>query len=440
MTSVGDYLKKEREARHLNLQEVAELTKISERYLACIECGDYDQLPPGPYAKGYIAAYARQVCGDETEALELYTGYRAAFEPTDPEPSDEDAATSPQLNGNGGSKWQAKVATGFSFARSLRDALPEKGNLKYISNQGDKEKSSLAALFQPLLAPLNKAAAALKGLPKGLLLKGGLTVCLMLICAAVLVLAGFGVYHLFFFNGASESVPALQAQATTTPPVSDTKAGKKSTPSQASVQSAPKAKSAPLAKAPPHKSQKVKKPSKLAPLDPKPITAEAQSKIKPKISPVVPEKAAKTQNDTPKIAAAATAKAATAQPSTPAVTAPRADTAPATVDIPVELVKASVCTAIEERMPAGVGKVFPWTTPKIYVWSLLRTNEPPVQVRHIYYHDGHMVSDVPLTVGSSHWRTWSFHTLSGQLHLGPWHIDIATMDGRVMRRLHFEIQ
>ena len=91
-------------------------------------------------------------------------------------------------------------------------------------------------------------------------------------------------------------------------------------------------------------------------------------------------------------------------------------------------------------MPVGVSEVFPWTTPKIFVWSLLGAKEPPDKVRHIYYHADRMVSDVTLKVGSSHWRTWSFHTLSGQRHIGPWHVDIATIDGQVMRRLHFEIR
>jgi hypothetical protein len=112
----------------------------------------------------------------------------------------------------------------------------------------------------------------------------------------------------------------------------------------------------------------------------------------------------------------------------------------AVADIPLRLMKASVCTAIEERMPVGVGERFPWTTAKIFVWSLLGATDPPAKVRHIYYHGDTVVSDVTLKVGSSHWRTWSFHTLSGQLHIGPWHVDIATIDGRVLRRLHFSIE
>jgi hypothetical protein len=436
MTSVGDYLRKEREARHLSVQEVAELTKISERYLACIECGEYDQLPPGPYAKGYIAAYARQVCGDETQALKLYSGYRAADQGSGINPVQVgeailgDGAAFPPSNDKGGGKWQAKVATGLSFARSLRQSLYEKGNLKHLSTGGAKEKPTLATRLRALLGPLVKLTAVITRFPKGILLKGGLVAGLVLVCAVVLVLAGFGAYHIYIFQEPSEAPSAPQARVAVPPPTPDVNAGEKLTtaaptaesgantvkPQTAVKKTTPASTPKLSAKAPPQKSEKV-------------IIA----------SPPATEKAVKRPPE-PLKDETRTATAAAPQPSASEASPPQTDPEAAVARIPVELIKASVCTAIEERMPVGVSEVFPWTTNKIYVWSLLRANDPPAKVRHIYYHADRMVSDVTLTVGSSHWRTWSFHTLSGQLHIGPWHIDIATMDGRVMRRLHFEIQ
>jgi cytoskeletal protein RodZ len=446
MTSVGDYLKKEREARHLSVQEVAELTKISERYLACIECGAYDQLPPGPYAKGYIAAYARQVCGDETQALKLYSGYHAASQPLDTPSVDRaeailgDEAGFSSSKVNGGSKWQATVATGLNFARSLRQSLPQKGNLKHLSNGGAKEKPTLTARLRTLLGSLGKLTAILKRFPKDFLVKSGLVVGLMLVCAVVLVLAGFGVYHLFIFQEPSQASSALQTQVAESPPTLVASVGEHSTAAAPAAKSGvdatkPKA----TDEVPPHKSKKVKKASISEIVASRPAVAKTAPGRAQKAPPPTP---GTTVKNTPKPQMDETRPAATTapQPSMSEASPPQSDSVAAAVDIPVELFKASVCTAIEERMPVGVSEVFPWTTPKIYVWSLLRANDPPAKVRHIYYHDGRMVSDVTLKVGSSYWRTWSFHTLSGQLHIGPWHVDIATMDGRVMRRLHFEIQ
>jgi len=72
MQTVGDYLKKEREARNISLREVARLTKISEFYLDYLEKDDYERLPQGPYIKGYISSYVRLIGGNTDEALRLY--------------------------------------------------------------------------------------------------------------------------------------------------------------------------------------------------------------------------------------------------------------------------------------------------------------------------------------------------------------------------------
>ena len=72
METVGDYLKKQREAKNISLRKVSNLTKISEFYLDCLEKGDYEKLPQGPYIKGYISSYATLIGGNAEEALQLY--------------------------------------------------------------------------------------------------------------------------------------------------------------------------------------------------------------------------------------------------------------------------------------------------------------------------------------------------------------------------------
>ena len=71
METVGDYLKKEREAKNISLRKVSHLTKISEFYLDCLENDDYEKLPQGPYIKGYISSYATLIGGNAEEALQI---------------------------------------------------------------------------------------------------------------------------------------------------------------------------------------------------------------------------------------------------------------------------------------------------------------------------------------------------------------------------------
>src|ERR1700722_12303132 len=68
MTSIGDTLRRERERRHLELDQVSRELKISHRFLEAIEKEDFDQLPAGVFAKSFVRQYARMLGLDEEEA------------------------------------------------------------------------------------------------------------------------------------------------------------------------------------------------------------------------------------------------------------------------------------------------------------------------------------------------------------------------------------
>jgi transcriptional regulator with XRE-family HTH domain len=77
----GEFLRRERELRHISLDDVAERTKINRRYLAAIEEGHYDRLPGEAFIRGFIRAYAQSVGLDPEDTLLLYTQARVAQEP-----------------------------------------------------------------------------------------------------------------------------------------------------------------------------------------------------------------------------------------------------------------------------------------------------------------------------------------------------------------------
>jgi cytoskeletal protein RodZ len=89
--SLGEQLRRTREARGVSLREISEQTRITMRHLEAIEADDYKNLPGGIFNKSFIKAYARQIHFDERRALELYA--RTLRERGETE---EDAATSPR--------------------------------------------------------------------------------------------------------------------------------------------------------------------------------------------------------------------------------------------------------------------------------------------------------------------------------------------------------
>lgn len=64
---VGAQLRNAREARGLSIDDVARTTRISAHWLASIERNDVSGFPPGPYARGFVRAYAAEV-GLEADA------------------------------------------------------------------------------------------------------------------------------------------------------------------------------------------------------------------------------------------------------------------------------------------------------------------------------------------------------------------------------------
>ncbi len=72
MATLGQQLKQSREEKGISLQEIAESTHISIRFLQAIENDAYDVLPGGVFNRAFVRKFARQVGFDEEQAVSLY--------------------------------------------------------------------------------------------------------------------------------------------------------------------------------------------------------------------------------------------------------------------------------------------------------------------------------------------------------------------------------
>jgi cytoskeletal protein RodZ len=66
MTHFGDELRKQRELRGISIGDIAEVTKVSSRYLTSLEDEHFDALPGGVLNKGIVRNYARAIGLDES--------------------------------------------------------------------------------------------------------------------------------------------------------------------------------------------------------------------------------------------------------------------------------------------------------------------------------------------------------------------------------------
>ena len=68
----GDKLRREREMRGITLAEMAESTKISQRWLKALEDEEFEVLPGGVFNRGFVRAYARFLGINDEQAVSDY--------------------------------------------------------------------------------------------------------------------------------------------------------------------------------------------------------------------------------------------------------------------------------------------------------------------------------------------------------------------------------
>ena len=462
METVGDYLKKEREAKNISLRKVSRLTKISEHYLEYLEKDDYEKLPQGPYITGYISSYARLIGGNADEALKLYASRR--------EKTDDAEELSPKKSKDNGK--QGAISSSIKKITPLKNKKKSQhahtqherpqengrqastailGKMGVSSHAiGSSFRTIISSLLQSTAASIKKSVPSLQRVTfssksisfplkrtvtrlnilkwlfdKRTWLFGSLT----LLISGILILAGFGFYHLFIYQKNPPVLAdrhVLQNKGSQTTLAADTAENKALyLPRDASARSK-------------SLSSMTSNPTKTV----SPPTSDAKD------------------SDTASPSLARTEDSASAAPSslvpshsdriapTKTTSGPRHDTirldspTPEALpgDLNLEVLKATVGSDVKDRMPAGVSNYFSWSTNRVYVWSLIQCKHPPSSIRHIYYFQGEKLSDIHLNVQSSNWRTWSYMSLSNKRYIGPWRVDITSAAGKVLRSLHFEVK
>ncbi len=79
--SFGTWLRQQREMRGIALREIANISKISIRYLEALEACRFDVLPAAVFAKGFLRQYASYVGLDPDEVVNYYLLAQKELEP-----------------------------------------------------------------------------------------------------------------------------------------------------------------------------------------------------------------------------------------------------------------------------------------------------------------------------------------------------------------------
>ena len=82
--NIGAQLRTTREAHGLSLETMAQRTRVQPRILTAIEENDLTAIPPKPFGRGFVRAYAREVGLDPERAVHDYFGQFPATVPEMP--------------------------------------------------------------------------------------------------------------------------------------------------------------------------------------------------------------------------------------------------------------------------------------------------------------------------------------------------------------------
>jgi cytoskeletal protein RodZ len=76
MEPVGQFLRRQREARRMSLEEVARAPRVTLASMERLEAGQFDELPGEVFVRGFLRSYARAVDVSCDEVLARYTASR----------------------------------------------------------------------------------------------------------------------------------------------------------------------------------------------------------------------------------------------------------------------------------------------------------------------------------------------------------------------------
>ena len=99
----------------------------------------------------------------------------------------------------------------------------------------------------------------------------------------------------------------------------------------------------------------------------------------------------------------------------------------------------AICTASSEKMPEGKSAEFTKDVPKLYYWTKIEGAEEATEIKHIWYLGETVIGEVPLTITTPSFRTWSSKTIYPGLE-GELSVAVVDADGNVLKKDAFTIK
>ncbi len=104
----------------------------------------------------------------------------------------------------------------------------------------------------------------------------------------------------------------------------------------------------------------------------------------------------------------------------------------------LQIQDAAISTGVHDRIPTGISSRFDSSVGKLYAFTRIVGAEGDTRVYHKWYHGGTLMADIPLTVRSGDWRTWSSKNVLPDW-TGNWRVVVVSENGTVLGTVDFAI-
>jgi len=101
--------------------------------------------------------------------------------------------------------------------------------------------------------------------------------------------------------------------------------------------------------------------------------------------------------------------------------------------------EAVMATDVENLTPVGAGVSFNADIGRLYCFTKIMTDHPPVSIKHLWFYGDKIVMEVSLPIKSTSWRTYSAKTILPSA-VGDWKVDVTSEDGTILKTINFKIR
>ena len=98
-----------------------------------------------------------------------------------------------------------------------------------------------------------------------------------------------------------------------------------------------------------------------------------------------------------------------------------------------------ICTAIEERQPAGADTAFVKSVGQLFCFVKVSGESDSTSISHVWFFDGKEMAKIELAVKGKTWRTWSSKRIAEDW-VGAWKVEVQSINGDVLMAKEFIIK